>query len=103
MSDPFKGTLFWRPSEAERASLRGHLMAELPAGHILWTHRDTLAVEGRDQTGDRLAVTSADPSVPAAVVQMTWTGRPGMAPFLPETEVYASVPAMIEALLEEAQ
>jgi hypothetical protein len=96
--DPFKGTPLWRPSDAERAALLGHLLAELPPGHVLFTHRETLVVEARDRKGDRLAVTCKDP--PAAIVHMTWAGRPPMAPFLPETETHPSLDALIAAVKE---
>ncbi|TFL18321.1 hypothetical protein [Jannaschia formosa] len=94
--DPFKGTPLWRPSDAERVALRGHLLAELPPGHVLFTYRETLVVEARDRNGDRLAVTCREPS--AALVRMSWTGRLPMAPFLPETEVFASLEALMEAI-----
>lgn len=100
MPDPFKPTPFWRPPEDERAALLRHLLAELPPGHVLFTRRETLRVEARDLGGDRLAVTSGDPAAPAAIVTMTWSGRPPMAPFLPETETYPSLEALVAAQSE---
>ena len=96
MSDLCKHTSFWRPDPQERAALLGHLLAELPAGHILWTHRETLSVAARD--GDRIVVHSADPACPCSIVHMSWAGRPAMAPFLPETETYADEAALLAAL-----
>ncbi|PWJ11464.1 hypothetical protein [Jannaschia seohaensis] len=97
--DPFKSTPFWRPAEEERASLRSHLLAELPPGHVLFTHRETLEVHARDKNALRLVITCKDPA--AAIVHMTWTGRPPMAPFLPETEIYPSLDGLISALIEK--
>ncbi|MGB3407434.1 MAG: hypothetical protein WBA67_08055 [Jannaschia sp.] len=96
MNALLKHTPFWQPDAQERLALLRHLLAELPAGHVLWTHRETLAVEARD--GDRLIVRSADPAYPVSVVHMSWAGRPAMAPFLPETETYPTDAALLDAL-----
>ncbi|MEM8823068.1 MAG: hypothetical protein AAGF30_05605, partial [Pseudomonadota bacterium] len=68
MKDPYKGTPFWQPQPEERVALRGHLLAELPLGHVLDLHKETLAVDARDRDGDRLIVTYGDGGW--AVVQM---------------------------------
>jgi hypothetical protein len=99
MSGPFKGTPFWRPPAEERAALRRHLLAELPPGHVLFDHRETLVVVARDLAADRVIVTGRNPI--AAIVRMAWTGRPPMAPFLPETETFSHIDALIAALQPE--
>jgi hypothetical protein len=99
VSDPFKGTPFWRPPPEERAALRGHLLAELPPGHVLFDHRETLVVVARDLAADRVIVTGRNPV--AAIVTMGWTGRPSMAPFLPETETFPDIDALVEAIQPE--
>jgi hypothetical protein len=99
VSDPFAGTPFWRPPAEERQALLGHLLAELPPGHVLFDNRETLVVVARDLAADRVIVTGRDPI--AAIVRMGWTGRPPMAPFLPETETFAHLDALIGAIQPE--
>lgn len=92
--DPYRGTGFWQPKPEERAALRQHLLAELPPGHVLYSRRDTLEVEARAQDGDDVIVRTGCVRNPLALVQMTWRGRPEIAPFLPETTLFASDDAL---------
>ncbi|WP_299818195.1 hypothetical protein [uncultured Jannaschia sp.] len=98
MKDPYTKTPFWRPSVAECEALRTHLLAELPVGHALWPPSDRLQVIARDRNGDRIVVRTGIAVTPVALVHMSWAGRPPMAPFLPETEFYASDEELIAAV-----
>ncbi|MCK0168282.1 hypothetical protein MWU52_12015 [Jannaschia sp. S6380] len=100
MNGPLKGTGFWRPAPEERAALREHLLAELPVGHVLWPPTETLRVEARDRDGGCLLVSTGREQGAFAVVHMTWAGRPAMAAFLPETEIYDTEAEMLAALRE---
>ena len=98
MKNPYAGTSFWRPSEAECVAFRAHLLAELPVGHVLWPADDRLKVIARDRHGDRIVVQTGIEATPVAIVKMSWAGRPPMAPFLPETEFFDSEEALIAAI-----
>ncbi len=99
MADPLKSNDFWRPKPDECDALKQHLLAELPLGHVLDAHRDSFTVEARDRDGNRLIVAYGDGK--RGVVQMTWAGRPAMAPFIPETDSYDSEAEMLAALSKD--
>ena len=98
MKNPYAGTSFWRPSEAECAAFRTHLLAEIPVGHVLWPPSDQLQVVARDRNGDRIVVQTGIEATPLAIIQMSWAGRPSIAPFLPETEFFGSEEALIASI-----
>ncbi len=98
MKNPYAGTSFWQPSDAECDALRTHLLAELPVGHVLWPADDRLQVVARDRHGDRIVVRTGIAATPVALIHMSWAGRPPMAPFLPETEFFDSDEALIAAI-----
>ncbi|MEM8850948.1 MAG: hypothetical protein AAGE03_13060 [Pseudomonadota bacterium] len=90
MTALYKNTRFWCPKPEECTALRDHLFLELPWGHPLDLYRDGLTIEARAKEGDDVIVRTGDDAQPLALVKMTFRGRPEIAPFLPETEFYAS-------------
>ncbi|MGB3554824.1 MAG: hypothetical protein WBA25_09310 [Jannaschia sp.] len=103
MADPSTDTGFWRPPPEECSALLRHLLLDVPPGHVLWMRRDALEVEARALDRDQVIVLTGDPALPVARVRMTWRGRPEIAPFLPETDLYPSREALRRALLEGSE
>lgn len=101
MNDLYAGTNYWRPDPAECASLLRYLLAEIPGGHVLWPCLQTLQVEARANGSDDVIVRTGQESQPLARVRMTWRGRPEIAPFFPETELFASDEDLRAALLKD--